>query len=345
MSRMILGIALLWATVCQGQVKPTFFPEDILTEGFEGKCFCKPGVENKSRSRGLSITYGQTNSAGYVADGDTPTFSNPLSTLSQLNQFELKLKIPVLLKERTKVLLSYKYYLESYNFESIGVDFPTAFEALDQQSLKSNDYGIILSHSLNEENYLIFRYKYGSNGNYTGWTNFNSQFAIHSVLGMYGIKKTDDFEWGIGFFFTKSFRQTSGLPFVLYNRNFNDKWGIEAMFPANVFLRHNISKKTLATIGFEYNSKSFRLAETDALTGIDYAFNHAEIIPSINLERHLTSWIWANVRLGYQVNFSSEFLAKSDAGIDFQADPGSGWFFNVGVFISPDLDKKEQEPH
>ena len=339
MKAIFLGATLLFTTTLQSQIKPNFFPEDILTEGFEGKCYCKPGVENKSRSRGLSISYGQANSAGYVADGETPAFSDPLSVLNQLDQFELKLKIPLLLKERTKLLLSYKYYIESYNFKAIGVNFPATFQALDQQSLKSNDYGIILSHALNEKNYLIVRYKYGTNGNYEGWTNFNSRFAIHSVLGMYGIKKTDDFEWGVGFFFTKSFRQTSGLPFLLYNRNFNDKWGIEAMFPANVFLRHNMGSKSIATIGLEYNSKSFRIVETDALTDIDYAFNHAELLPSINLERHLTSWFWANFRLGYQVNFSSEFLDKSGLTIDFQADPGSGFFFNVGIFISPELDK------
>lgn len=338
MKGIILGFALLMVSLLHGQIKPNFFPEDILTEDYEGKCYCKPGIENKSRSRGLSITYGQTNSASYIADGNTPAFTDPLSVLNQLNQLEFKLKIPVLLKERTKILLSYKYYVEAYNFGTIGVDFPATFQALDEQSLKSNDYGIILSHALNEKNYLLFRYKYGTNGNYDGWTNFNSQFAIHSVLGMYGVKKTEDLEWGIGFFFTKSFRQTSGLPFLLYNRNLNDKWGIEAMFPANVFLRHNMGKKSIMTAGVEYNSKSFRVQDTDAFMGIDYAFNHAEIMPSINLERHLTSWFWANIQLGYQVNFSSEFLDKTTLGIDFQADPGSGWFFNVGIFLSPDLD-------
>jgi len=155
MKAILIGDTLLFTTTLQSKIKPNFVPEDILKEGLEGKCYCKPGVENKARSRGLSISYGQANSAGYVADGETPAFSDPLSVLNQLDQFELKLKIPLLLKERTKLLLSYKYYIESYNFKAIVVNFPATFQALDQQSLKSNDYAVILSHALNEKNYLI----------------------------------------------------------------------------------------------------------------------------------------------------------------------------------------------
>ena len=46
MKGIILGFALLMTSILQGQIKPNFFPEDILTEGFEDKCFCKPDDEN-----------------------------------------------------------------------------------------------------------------------------------------------------------------------------------------------------------------------------------------------------------------------------------------------------------
>jgi len=302
MRLLLLSVLVFVTTIAQSQIKLNFFPEDILSDEELGqKCYCKPGVANKSRSRGLSISYGLANSGNYKAEGATPTFSTPTSSLNRLNHFEFKIKVPVVLKERTKVLLGYKYYLESYDFNAVGVDFSETFRTLDNFRLKSNNYSIILSHSLNEKNYLIFRYQYATNGNYDDWTSFDNKYAIHGFLGTYAIKKSEDFEWGVGLFYSNSFRASINfpIPFLLYNKNFNPKWGIEAMFPVNVFLRHNIGTASLATIGAEYNSKSFRLDVEDTLVpeNLDYAYNHAAFLLSASWERHLTSWFWAKKKL------------------------------------------------
>lgn len=344
----LCSILLLVTTLAQSQLKPDFFPEDILSEeGLGAKCYCKPGVANKSKGRGLSIIYGIANSGDYTPAGTPSTFSPPVSSLNRLNQFEFKIKIPVLLKERTKILLGYKYYTEWYNFERIGIDFSDAFRTLDALRLKNNDYNVILSHSLNEKNYLIFRYKYATNGNYEGWTSFENRYAVHSFLATYGIKKSEDFEWGFGFFYTKSFRETFNFPFpfFLYNRTFNAKWGMEAMFPANIFMRYNMDAESLLIFGTEYKSKSFRLDVTDSATTspLDYAYNHAEILLDASWERHLFSWFWLNIKAGYQFNLSSEFESKAELIPDFVADPGSGFFINFGLFISPDLNKHEHK--
>jgi len=192
---------------------------------------------------------------------------------------------------------------------------------------------------MSQKNYMAFRYKLSANGNYDNWIDINSRNSIHNFLGMYGTKKSDSFEWGVGFLFSKNFRRTSGLPFLLYNRTFNDKWGIESMFPANFFLRHNINPLTIAAVGIEYNSESFRL-DVEDLTGtpLDFAYNHAELQLSLEVERHIGSWIWANAKFGYQHNFSSEFETKTTFTPDFQVDLQSGPFFHLGIFLSPDLD-------
>lgn len=333
-----LGIFVLLCNILNSQIKPDFFPEDILTEDFTAKCYCKPGVLNKTRAKGLWLSYGTVRSGNYEGEKST-IFTNPLSSLNNLNHFALKLKVPVLLKERTKILLGYSYFYESYHFNTIGLDFSETFQSLDNDRLKGNGYSLIVSHVLNEKNYLGFRYKYGVNGNYSKWTNFDSRYAIHSFMGLYGIKKTATFEWGIGLLFSSSFRRTSGLPFLLYNRTFNDKWGIESMFPANFFLRYNVGPLAIATFGLEYNSKSYRLDVESTTNGpLDYAFNHSELLLSANLEKHLSSWIWANVKVGYQQNFSSDFEPKSDGTSFFQAEPKNGLYLQIGIFVSPELD-------
>jgi len=299
------------------------------------KCFCKPGVANKFRAKGLSLSYGINTGGSYEAAGNSSFLDTP-SSLNRLSNFEFKIKIPLLLKEQTRVLLGYQYYSEFYEFERVGSDFEATFQNLDNNNLKKNSYSIILSHSLDEDNYLGVRYSYSLNGNYDGWMEFGSRYAIHKLIGIYGFKKSDDFEWGLGLIFSKSFRRTNALPFLLYNRNFSDKWGIESVFPANVFLRYNIDPSSICAIGLEYGSQSFRLSVDDTIPQ-DYAFNHSELSLVWSLERHLTSWIWANIKLGYQRNFSSDFEARSATTIPFFAAPNDGFFFNFGFFVSPDL--------
>ena len=334
-----LGIFLFLGNMLNSQIKPDFFPEDILIEDFNAECYCTPGVLNKTRAKGLWLSYSSVRSGDYEGASST-FFTNPSSSLNNLNNFSLKLKIPLLLKERTKILLGYSYFYESYHFDNVGLDFSETFQNLDNDRLKGNGYSVIVSHSLNEKNYLGFRYKYGVNGNYEGWTNFDSRYAIHSFMGLYGIKKTENFEWGVGVLFSTSFRRTTGIPFLLYNRTFNDKWGIESMFPANVFLRHNIGPLAIAAVGLEYNSRSYRLdVDNTSNVPLDYAFNHSELLFSANLEKHLTSWIWANVKLGYQQNFSSDFEPRSDETLFFQAEPQNGVYLQIGIFVSPEINK------
>lgn len=319
-----------------GQIKPDFFPEDISAVNHEAVCYCKPGVVNKSRSRGVSINYGTAYSGNYFPEIANTSVLNT-SDLKDFSNLEFKIKVPVFLSEQTKILVGYEYYMESYNFNNISGDFLETINTLDNGTLKSNGFSAIVSHSINEKNYLALRYKFSANGNYAGWLDINGRNAIHNFLGMYGIKKTDLFELGFGLLFSKNFRRIAALPFVLYNRTFSPKWGIEAMFPANTFLRCNINSSTIAIMGIEYNSKSFRI-DVENLRGavpLDIAYNHSELLVSLELERHLRSWIWVNLKVGYQRNFDSEFEAKTDFSPTFQADLEGGLFFQIGAFISP----------
>jgi len=120
-----------------GQLKPDFFPEDITIESHQGVCYCEPGVVNKSRSKGLVINYGVFGSGNYLPETSNSTnFTS--SNLNAFNQFEFKLKVPIILKERTKVLLGYSYYIENYNFTEITESFSETINTLDNNTLKSN---------------------------------------------------------------------------------------------------------------------------------------------------------------------------------------------------------------
>lgn len=317
------------------QLKPDFLPEDIGTPGGGiVRCFCKPGVRNKSRSKGLEVAY-ITRGKGELED-QGGSVSKPFTEFNNWTKFELDLKAPVINKEGFKFLLGYKFTSEGFDMKSYGNDFRSALRHLGNTNLKSSNLSAIVTKPLNEKHYLAFRFRYTANGDYSGALNFDQRFAIYKAMGVWGIKKDDDFEWGIGLNLSKSFRRTNILPFLVYNRTFFNNWGLEAAFPGYAYARYNLSPNTIFLMGAEYASDSYRaniILPDDAI--LDYAYNHSELLFLARCEQKIAPWVWANFRFGYQMNFSSDFEAKNFETTAFKIDPTDTPFFEIGIFISP----------
>ena len=335
MKRIILAILCFF--LVQGvmaQVKPDFFPEDVSQEGVEVRCFCTPGVRNKSRAKGINLSY-QFIGGGTFTEEDN-TLAAPYTDYDRWEQWEFDIKAPVWNKEHLKILLGYKYAFEVFHIGRLGADFPETFGALDQASLKSSSLSAIVTKPLNEEHYLAFRLRYTANGNYSGLMDFDGRFAVYKGLAVFGLKPTEDFEWGFGLNVSKSFRRTSILPFLLYNRNFNTHWGIESAFPGYVYGRYNVGPRSILLFGAEYGSDSYRLGVTlpnDEL--LDYALNHSEVLCMVRFEQQIAPWVWGNLKLGYQMNFSTNFESKSLNTPGFNVEPTNAFFVHVGLFLSP----------
>ncbi len=317
------------------QLKPDFFPEDIETWDEQGRCiFCQPGVRNKSRSRGLAIVYGLQTQSAFEERDDQPMASDPSFSRSDL--LMLDLKIPLVIKDHFKLLLTYKYLQEQYIFESFGAQNPEAYQLLGASPLKSNSFGLIISKPLDEDTYLAFQAKYASNGNYSGWTSFKKNAAIYKFRAILGMKPTTDFEWGLGLNLSQSFRRLTLIPFLVFNRNFNKKWGIESVFPAYVFARFNANDRNILLFGPQYVSRSYRLEETSLeLDAMDYAFNHSEVLTSLRWEHQWVPWVWSSVRAGYQINFNTDFESQNPQRRSFQAAPSDAPHFEISLFLSP----------
>jgi len=325
---------LLMAECLSAQIKPDVFPEDIAPEDSPIRCYCSPGVRNKSRSKGLQLSYTS------IAEGDFKDEEGFLtgdpSHFNRWTRFEFDLKAPIINRPGFKFLLGAKRITERFNINRFGVDFTDAFKALDASKLKNTSISAIATKPLNEKNYIGIRVRYNANGNYDGLMNFDGKYAVYKFLAAYGIKKSEDFEWGFGLNFSKSFRRTNLLPFIIYNRNFKNGWGIETAFPGFFFGRYNFSRSSILLFGAEYGSDSYRMTfSNDADVFKDYAFNHSELLFLTRLEQQFAPWVWANLRFGYQMNFSTDFESKNLASPEFMVDPSNGLFFEIGIFISP----------
>lgn len=330
----LLFIPLMLAEALFSQIKPDFFPEDINASEATPRCYCTPGVRNKSRSKGLEFNYTVIGDGTFKDEEGSLTQAPP--RFSSWTALEVDLKAPVINREGFKFLLGYKYSSEAIRLNDFGGDFPETFKALDATTLKSSSISAIVTKPLNELHYLGFRFRYSSNGNFDGIMNFDPRFAIYKGLAIFGFKKSDDFEWGVGLNFSKSFRRTNILPFLVYNRNFYNSWGIETAFPGYLFGRYNLNDQSIILFGMEYSSDSYRFDLTTRDNEVyDFAFNHSELLTLMRLEQRFAPWVWGNLRFGYQMNFSTDFESKSPVTPEFMVDPSNGLFFEIGIFISP----------
>ena len=334
----IVLLSLILSFSLAGQVKPNFFPEDIPSTGVEQMCFCKPGVSNKSKSRGLELSYSWFGGSDYISEIDDET---SLSNFNKFQNFKFSVKVPILYKGNFTLILGYKFLSDYYDFDRIGNEFSEAFQAMDVKALKSNAFDVIMTHSLNETRYVAARLGYAANGNYNDWIkfdwlNFDPKYSIYKFLGLYAIKPNENFEWGFGITGSTSFRRTSLVPFLVYNRTYNEKWGIESIFPGYMYGRYNLSPTDIVLFGVEYNSRSYRLdIDRPMRENLDYALNQSAIVLSTQLDHQFSPWVWANIKVGYRLNLDSEFLGKNDSTVTFDADVSDAPFVQIGLFITP----------
>ena len=333
MKPLTLVILLFTLSTCLfAQDRPVFLPEDIESSNLEIRCLCKPGVPNKSRGRGLDISFLQSIKSTVKEEEGFP-LRVPSSEL-RLRQFSIKLRAPVINKEGLKLLFGVIYRPENYDFDRIGVDYQSIFKNMDDRTLKSTGFSSILSKSWNERLYSHFRLRILFNGDYSGFINTDSRYAIYNFSGLLGVKKQDHYEWGVGINFTHSFRNTIALPFFLYNHTFNDKWGIEFVLPAIIVGRFNVSENSVMFLGLRYNSRSYSI-EVDETAPQIFNLNHSEARAAFTLEQRVHPWIWLDLTAGVQYNFSTDFDAKDNPAASFQVEPGTSPYFKFGVFLSP----------
>lgn len=342
LNRPILFALLLFIQLStSAQIAPDFMVEDAVdAEALSGiDCnWCKPGLKNKSRSRGLDIAYQALGNSVYE-ETDVPTISLP--KIEHLGLLVLKVKVPILLKENFKLLAGASYRPEYYDLDNFSGEFAPEFAQIDGETMKSTAFQVLGTKSLNEYSYLTFRAKAKYNGDYQGFVNFDNRYAIYSASVMYGVKKSELLEWGVGLTFNTSFRNRFiALPVFLYNRNFNQQWGIELFLPAIAKVRYNFSPSTIVLAGVNFGSRNYRInvdraMNTEAPVVADYILRHSEIQMGIEVEQKIIPWIWANARVGYQTNFQTTFEARNEFATEFSIDPTNAPFIRLGIFISP----------
>lgn len=313
--------------------------EDQLELAKEKGAFCKPGVTNQSQGRGVLIQYGNAGGHRLLPESASTDGVSSRSRVSHVDQVTAKIKIPIVNAPSLKVLAGYEYSAETYHFSEIGATHPELFQSLDDNPLRNNKYSLYITKSFSGKYYGGLRLRTSYRGDYDQGMSFDGRYATYSALAVFGVKPRPDLEWGVGLTYSDNFFNRQVLPFAVYNRTFNDKWGIETVLPVSIMGRYNFRKGRLILFGAEYQSDSYAV---DVLTGksdqaAPYFFRHAEIAVKASYDHHLGSWFWLNLEGGYQVPVRNEFINAQSGHATINSAQGQP-FFRVGFFVTPPKD-------
>ena len=326
---LLYGLFLGW---CVHLTAQTEVPDQLFEVIELEKEYCKPGVVNKSRSKGLLIQYNLYPNYKITSDESQGNLAN--SKVKFRDLWRVKLKIPLMNRCDLKLLLGWDHYREGYNFSFLNnLDFP--LQSLEAAPLVNNRFNIYLVKALNKKYYLGGTLSASFNGNYQSFFEFQNRYAVYRGAVTFGVKKTEELEWGIGLFGKKGFRSSYVLPFGFYNQSFSEKWGIETIILSSVFGRYNFSERTIFLFGAEYKSEDFSL---DVLTnGSNSIFNYKRpgIQFLLRMEQQLTNLFWLDVRAGYIFNINPIFEGTGNQNDFLINDISNGLGMSIGIFLSP----------
>ncbi|MEM9919954.1 MAG: DUF6268 family outer membrane beta-barrel protein [Bacteroidota bacterium] len=318
---------------------PFYAQEMVLTPLAGG--FCKPGVINKSPSKGLYLSYFARPRFNFTSNSGENRSTSRAGINDRIN---IKLKAPIINKENFKFLIGAAHMREEYEFQRIDGSPSNIFSSINSQTLKTSRLSAYFLKSINNRLYATLKLEASYNGDYDNLIDFGNRYAIYRGAFLMGYKPRPDTEWGFGGMFSKGFRRTRVYPFVMYNKTFNENWGLETILPVKIMMRYNISPSNLVLFGTQFNSRSYSIDVFGADGGDPssdiYHMRSSEIQFNVEFQQRISKWVWLEAKAGYAKNFTSRFDRISPVRQEnfITADPSSGPFFQFGIFVSPPRD-------
>ncbi|PKP13379.1 MAG: hypothetical protein CVU08_05745 [Bacteroidetes bacterium HGW-Bacteroidetes-3] len=302
--------------------------------------YCIPALKGIPVGKGASFEYQTMPNISIETHDKTGNYGDSKNTIKNNSHIEAKLKIPIVDKPYLNILGGIKYTFEEYHFENLDENSNPFYRSLEDKALKSIGANVTVIKPTKSNKFWILRANADFNGDYSG-SNSGSltdylKFSISPALGW---KVNDNFSYALGVSYNYRFGSPLILPVVAINKNFNEKWGIEAILPLFIKSRyiHNSGLNWLNTI--EVDGASYKLNNLEPELGQfnNIHLHRSAIQFSTRIEKRLVGWLWAASEVGYNENLTYNVTNsnRSKKDIIFENTLKGGLLFNVSLFISP----------
>ena len=301
------------------------------------KTYCTQKVSYLSPTKLISLGY-EMQLPFHLSSVGTHGLPQVISTaethVNTLRGLRLGINAPVISRSNFILNLGLTYWNTS-----IGLANPERSANLfsNISSLNSTGLNATIFKPFNNKNFLIVQASADINGNYQSVGAINSKGITYSGTVIYGWKKNDNLMWGLGATRTYRAGQLLHIPVIYYNRTFNQKWGIEAIFPARLHVRRNFSPSSYLMAGYEIEGNAYYLGNK---SGADLYLRRGELKPRIVFEKQISGFVWFSAQAGLRYNWRFNAFNSQNPTTDqkplFDNTLGNSLYLNIGInLVSP----------
>lgn len=303
------------------------------------KRYCTQKVLNQSPQRIVSLGFEYH---GRFAMPDVPV--GPMLPaqqnfqVSHLSALRAQVNIPVVSTNKIIWQLGANYWGSRYAVENPQTN---AFALkLGNRFMTSAGLNTTLFKPLDEKHFLIFQASADMNGIFEDFEDINGKTFTFSATAIYGWKTSEKNMIGTGIARTYRAGQIIYVPVLLWNRTFNDRWGLELLLPARGHLRYNFSTSNMLQFGYELEGNQFYSPLAASPNG-EVFIQRGELKPRIMWDKKIAGFIWFNLQAGLRYNWRFDVMNAYDARKDdsqryFSSKLGNPLYFNVSLnFVSP----------
>lgn len=303
---------------------PAFQFEDI--DKTPVKRFATQKIPSAIPNRFISIGYEFQGAAEY----SNPSLRINPNTVNLASAGGLRIAVnnPVISKNNLIINLGATYWRTGYR-----ADNPNTLDLTQQlgsYGMHSAGLNATIFKPLNEKRFLLFQVTGDANLITDDFKKADMRAVTVSGTAIYGWKPNEDLMWGIGVARTYRMGRVLHIPVLMYNRNFNERWGVEAIFPARVQFRRNFSPKSMIHMGYELEGNQYA-----KYSGTHTHFvQRGEIKPRITWERSLSGFWWISLQAGLRANGRFVEVSKYDGKEKdelYKPSFGNTFFFNVSL--------------
>jgi len=339
MYKQLFLLSVLFPLLTSAQVDTTeVFDYSQFGDAKGVKRYCNQKVLNQTPQRIVSLGIEQLagfDSPAIPVSAMLPALQN--FTASRMTAIKAQVNVPVISTNKIIWQLGANYWGSRMVIPEPGANL-IANELADH-TLTSTGINTTIFKPLNEKNFLILQASADLSGVFHDLQDINGKALTISATAVYGWKRSEKNMIGVGVARTYRAGQIIHVPVFLWNKTFNDKWGMELLLPARGHLRHNFSTTSILQMGFELEGNQFWMRMPNSPTGTLF-LQRGELKPRIMWDKKLSGFIWFNIQAGLRYNWRFEgmnvYNGKADTQRYFTSALGNPLYVGLSLnFVSP----------
>ncbi|TAF53061.1 MAG: hypothetical protein EAZ62_05160 [Sphingobacteriia bacterium] len=315
------------AFMAKGQTDSVFSMQFEDVDSKPVKRYATQKIPGQIPNRFISIGY------EYQGGHDFSALPAPFPLTQHFTQaagLRLAFAAPVVSTQKWIVNLVGSYWRTAYAGKDYSFPYPL-YRPLKEAGLHSAGLSVNVFKPLNEKHFIYGQFNTDLNWMNQGKNNLDKDALTLSGNVIFGWKKSENTLWGLGISRTYRLGRPLIIPILLYNTNFNAKWGLETAFPARAFLRRNLNKQSMLLAGYELEGNQYALYNGILPTTF---LQRGEIKPRISYERSLYKFWWIAIQTGLRVNgrfnVTDRYNGEKENEI-IRTTLGNAFYFNVSL--------------